>query len=171
MKNDVSLRCLARVAMVLELLLGVGAVGGGIALMAGPRGEILPLPLSALDGSPFADYFAPGMILFVILGLGSLGAALVAWKRRSLAPLLAVGAGCALLIWIVVEIAIIGYSNHPPLQALYLGLGVVMTLVGAAWLRLARRKKSSSRGRFSGTTSKLTLRGEPRAAARWGGRR
>jgi hypothetical protein len=47
-------------AIALELLLGVGAVGGGIALMAGPNGEILPLPVSALGGSPFANYFAPG---------------------------------------------------------------------------------------------------------------
>jgi hypothetical protein len=43
--------------------------------MAGPHGEILPLPVSALAGSPFADYFAPGVILFAVLGLAPLGAA------------------------------------------------------------------------------------------------
>jgi hypothetical protein len=132
------LRRLAKVAMVLEILLGVGAVGGGIALMAGPRGEILPLPMSALAGSPFADYFAPGAILFAVLGLGPLGAAVVAWRRRSTAPFLAFATGCALLIWLVVEIAVVGYSNDPPLQAAYLGLGVVLILVGAVWRRQAR---------------------------------
>ena len=110
---------------------------GGIALMAGPNGEIVPLPVRALAGSPFGDYFAPGAILFVILGLGPLGAALLAWRRHWSAPFLAVAVGGALLIWLVVEIAIVGYSNHPPLQPFYLGLGVVIALVGVGWVRQA----------------------------------
>lgn len=122
-------------AIVLEAFLGVGALGGGIALMAGPNGEILLLPESALAGSPFANYFAPGAILFVLLGIGPLVAAVLAWRRHPIAPLLACMAGGALLIWLTVQIAIIGYSNDPPLQAFYLGLGVVLTLVGIGWMR------------------------------------
>jgi hypothetical protein len=77
----------ATTAIGLEILLGVGAIGVGIALMAGPHGEILPLPVSALAGSPFADYFVPGAILLTILGVGPLGAAILArngatrWRR------------------------------------------------------------------------------------------
>jgi uncharacterized membrane protein len=126
---------LAATAIALEILLGIGAIGGGIALMAGPDGEILPLPVSALTGSPFADYFAPGAILFTILGLGPLGAALLAWRRHPVAPFLALAVGGALLIWLAVEIAIVGYANDPPLQPLYLGFGVVIALVGVVWLR------------------------------------
>jgi hypothetical protein len=99
---------LAWSAMVLEIFLGVGALGGGAALMLGPHGELLPLPVSALAGSPFADYFAPGAILFAILGLGPLGAAAFAWRRHSLAPVLALVVGIALLVWLVVEICIVG---------------------------------------------------------------
>ena len=58
----------AKAAVSLEILLSVGALGGGAALMLGPRGEILPLPLSALQGSPFESYLVPGLILFSILG-------------------------------------------------------------------------------------------------------
>jgi membrane protease YdiL (CAAX protease family) len=126
---------LAAAAIALETFLGVGAVGGGIALMAGPNGEILPLPVSALTGSPFANYFAPGAILFLVLGLGPLAAAVLAWRRHPVAPFLTFGVGGALLIWLVVEIAVVGYTNDPPLQALYLGLGVVITLVGVSWMR------------------------------------
>ena len=125
----------AAAAIALEILLGVGAVGGGLALMAGPNGEILPLPVSALSGSPFANYFAPGLILFTILGIGPLGAAILAWRRHPVAPLLTLAVGCALLIWLGVEIVIVGYSNDPPLQAWYLGLGVAISLVGAGWMR------------------------------------
>jgi hypothetical protein len=55
---------LAKVALALEIFLSVGALGGGGALMLGPKGEIIPLPLSALKGSPFETFFAPGLILF-----------------------------------------------------------------------------------------------------------
>lgn len=127
----------AAAAIGLEAFLCVGALGGGIALMAGPNGEIIPLPVRALAGSPFRNYFAPGAILFAILGLGPLAAAVLAWRRHRAAPFLAFGVGCALLIWLIVEIAIVGYSNNPPLQTFYLGLGIVMTLVGVGWVRQA----------------------------------
>jgi hypothetical protein len=59
--------------VVLEVLLSIGALGGGLVLMIAPRGEIMPLPLSALAGSPFDTYFVPGLILFSVLRLGPLG--------------------------------------------------------------------------------------------------
>lgn len=127
----------AAAAIVLEIFLGVGAVGGGLALMAGPNGEILPIPVSALSGSPFANYFVPGAVLFTILGIGPLGAAVLAWRRHPAAPLLTLAVGGALLIWLVVEIVVVGYSNDPPLQALYFGLGIVISLVGVSWMRQA----------------------------------
>jgi hypothetical protein len=122
-------------AIALELVLGVGALLGGGALVVGPHGEILPLPVSALEGSPFASYFIPGMILFAILGVAPIVVAMLSLRRSSIAPLLALGVGGALVIWIAVEIAIVGYSNQPPLQIIYLALGVVMTMVAGAWVR------------------------------------
>jgi hypothetical protein len=101
--------------------------------------------LSALKSSPFDSYFVPGLILFGILGLGPLVAAALAWRRHSLAPLSAAVVGVALLTWVAVEIATIGYSNEPPLQAFYLLLGVVITLVGLGLLREVGRSRSASR--------------------------
>jgi hypothetical protein len=125
---------LAKSAFSLEIALCVGALGGGAALILGPRGEILPLPMSALQGSPFNSYRIPGLILFSVLGLGPLGAAFLVWRRHELAPIAAFIAGAALLIWVAVQIAIIGYSNEPPLQPLYLVLGAALTAVGLGWL-------------------------------------
>jgi len=67
---------LAVSAIGLELFLGVGAIGGGAALMLGPRGEIIPLPVSALAGTRFGTYLVPGLILFTVLGVRPLGAAI-----------------------------------------------------------------------------------------------
>ena len=138
----------ARVAIALEVFLGIGALGGGALLVLGPHGEILPLPVLALAGSPFADYSVPGAILFIVIGLGPLAAAVLTWRRHRLAPLLACATGEALIIWLAVEIAIVGYTNKPPLQAFYLALGVVIALVGIHWLRLTR---SPGQGQWTGT--------------------
>ena len=121
-------------SLVLEVVLSIGALAGGLVLIVAPRGEIMPLPLSALAGSPFETYLGPGLILFTVLGLGPLIAARLAWIRHPLAPVAAVVVGAALLIWVAVEIAIIGYSNEPPLQAIYLAMGVAITGVALGWL-------------------------------------
>jgi hypothetical protein len=105
-----------------------------VILVIAPRGEILPLPLAALAGSPFDTYFVPGLILFGVLGFGPLVAARLAWLRHPLAPTAALIVGAGLLIWVAVEIAIIGYSNEPPLQAMYGLLGVAILLVAIRWL-------------------------------------
>ena len=140
------LGCLAVSAIGLEIFLGVGAIGGGAALMLGPRGEIIPLPISALAGTPFGSYLVPGLILFTVLGVGPLGAAALAWRRHPIAPSLALGVGLALLIWIAVQIALIGYSSDPPLQAVYLVLGFLIAFVGLGWLRqvgwISRRRSA-----------------------------
>ena len=124
----------AKGALALELVLSIGALAGGLILMIAPRGEILPLPLSALAGSPFDTYFVPGLILFGVLGFGPLVAARLAWRRHPLAPTAAFIVGAGLLIWVAVEVAIIGYSNEPPLQAIYGSLGVAIVLVACRWL-------------------------------------
>ncbi len=125
---------MAKAAVVVEVLLGVGALGGGLVLMIAPRGEIMPLPLSALAGSPFYTYFVPGFILFGVLGLGPLVAARLAWRRHPLAPTAAFIVGAGLLIWVAVEIAIIGYSNEPPLQAIYGIFRAAIVVVALRWL-------------------------------------
>jgi hypothetical protein len=128
-----SLSRFAKAAVCLEVFLSIGALGGGSALMLGPRGEIIPLPVSALKGSPFETYFAPGLILFCALGLGPLAAAELARRRHPLAPIAALAVGVALLIWMAVEVAIVGYGNRPPLQPFYFLLGAVITGVGLGW--------------------------------------
>ena len=125
---------LARTTIALEVFLAIGALAGGAALIMGPRGEIIPLRVADLTGSPFDTFLIPGVILFAVLGIGPLVAAALAWRRHPLAPLAGVVGGIGLLVWLGVEIAIVGYSNEPPLQPFYLLLGAAITLVGLGWL-------------------------------------
>ena len=65
----------------LLLILGVGAVGGGIALIFGVGGENM-LPDAYLDDLPLVtSWVVPGLILGVGFGLGSLITAYGVWRR------------------------------------------------------------------------------------------
>lgn len=60
----------ARNILLIELgFLGLGAIAGGGALIISPTGELLGMPLSMLEKSPFSNFFIPGIILFLVLGV------------------------------------------------------------------------------------------------------
>jgi hypothetical protein len=49
--------------------LGVGALFGGGALIISPSGELLGMPLSMINDSPFTNFLIPAIFLFTFLGL------------------------------------------------------------------------------------------------------
>jgi hypothetical protein len=57
------------ILLILLGFLGLGAIGGGSALIISPSGKLLGMPLSMLAESPFNSFFVPGIILFSVLGL------------------------------------------------------------------------------------------------------
>jgi hypothetical protein len=94
----------------LAFLLGfiaLNAFAGGYLGMSGATG----VPRDWLDGSPFHTYFAPGLILFVVVGGSCLAASVAVWRRRRLARTAALGAAGVLLAWLAVELVIIGYVS------------------------------------------------------------
>lgn len=66
-----SLRRTRRALLGLDLFLGCTAVAGGVALLLG----WLTPPLDLLQGSPFADYTVPTLLLTVVVGGCGLSAA------------------------------------------------------------------------------------------------
>lgn len=121
---------------LLQLLVGVAALAGGGSLLAAPDGGALGLELAALDGSPFVNYWIPGLALFVIIGLGSIfGAGLSALGRRRAGDI-ATALGVLLMSWIALQVAWIGAVHW--LQPLFFVLGAVEA--GLGWgVRAASR--------------------------------
>ena len=113
--------------------LGIGALAGGIALASKPDGSVMQFPLSLLDGSPFTDYFIPGLILGGLFGVGSLAVAGLGVRGWHVAPFIAFAIGCAQMIWIVVELAVIKELSflHPTMFAV--GLGIAAASVKWGW--------------------------------------
>jgi hypothetical protein len=90
---------------VIEACIGLGAIGGGIALLIGAMGQWLPVAF--LQGTPFRDYSIPGLILTVVVGGGMLLAAATQFIQREWAVLLSAAMGLILIGWEIVEVAII----------------------------------------------------------------
>jgi len=104
----------------------LSGIGGGIALVVDPSGAFLGLPTGLLDGSPFNDYRVPGLILLLLLGVFPAVVSFALWRRRRWSWPGALLTGTALVIWIVVEVILIGYQARPPLQLIYGLLGILI---------------------------------------------
>lgn len=120
-----------RLLLGLLLFQGASALFGGAMLVLDPSGAALDLPVALLGGSPFGSYRVPGVILFAVLGVGPCFVAYAVWSGRSWARTGSVLAGLALVTWIGVQLALIGYQPWPPppwpsLQVVYGAIGVAI---------------------------------------------
>jgi hypothetical protein len=111
--------------IVIEAVVALNAFGGGIYGMSGAPN----VPKEWLEGSPFKDHFFPALILFVAVG-GSMSAAAIAaaLAGREWAAVFGLIAALILLDWIVVQIAIMGYTSS--LQPLFFAVGLVILALG-----------------------------------------
>lgn len=123
--------------LLLLVFQGVSALYGGAALVWDPTGGLLGMPPALLDESPFETFLLPGLLLFSMLGVFPLVAFWGVWRESLWALPASLVVGLGLLIWLAVQIALIGYQPDPPLQALY---GVVGSLIviSAVLVRSAR---------------------------------
>src|ERR1700693_3452031 len=129
---------LGRLATVLEIFLGIGALFGGIQFILAPDGHLLGVPLSMLAGTPFHTFLVPGLLLFTFVGLGPMVAAALTARRRAIGPLARFAVGLTLMVWITVEMVI--FAGVTSLfWAFYLVLGTVIAAVGVAWSRTTGR--------------------------------
>jgi hypothetical protein len=125
---------IARLAVALEIFLGVGALFGGGALILAPDGHLLGMPTTLLAGSPFPSFLVPGIILFTVVGLVPLLAAAITVRRQSFAPLAAVAVGLTLIGWVSVEMVVLAGPGSLA-WTLYLLLGACIAAIGVAWWR------------------------------------
>lgn len=125
---------IARLAIALEIFLGLGALFGGGAFILGPDGHLLGMPTKLLAGSPFTSYLIPGIILFTFIGIAPLLSAAITVRRRAFAPLAAVAVGLTLIGWVSVEMVVLAGPGSLA-WALYLVLGTSIAGIGVAWWR------------------------------------
>lgn len=94
-----------------------------------PSGAHLELSAELLKHSPFSDFRIPGVILFSILGIFNLVAAVAVIARWRLYSMASVCQGILLIGWIAVQMWMLREVNA--LQLIFAGTGVLLVVLGA----------------------------------------
>jgi len=123
-------RHIESVGLTTLLVIGtISAIGGGIGLLGGG----ITFPLDWLDGSPFASYTIPGIILAIVVGGSQLLGAIavgrdIEWSRAATAF-----AGTIMMGWIASEVLIVGSNGVLmfSLQAIYFSVGMIELALAA----------------------------------------
>ena len=125
--------------IVIEAIIGLGALGGGITILTGAFDQWLLL--AWLQDTPFSDYTIPGLILLIVVGGGMLLAAATVFVQREWAVLLSAVMGLVMIGFEVFEVAIIDRNTQAIIpstlgqQALMSGLGlVIFGLASYLWM-------------------------------------
>ena len=121
---------LRTLAIVLLFINSISAFAGGIGLMLDPSGEMMQLPLEWLEHTPFSDFFIPGFILLVFIGIFSLAVGFLTIFKVKRYPYFIIFEGLVLIIWLTVEIIMIKFF-FAPLHLSYYAVGI--GLVGCGW--------------------------------------
>ena len=125
--------------IIIEFFNGLSGLAGGYGLISDPTAASLGMEQAWLEGTPFNNYFIPGIILFVFNGLGNTVAAVLSIRKHRYYPVFALFFGAGMMIWIISQVAFIGYKNF--LQPLYFSTGLIQTLLG---IILIQNKKNHS---------------------------
>lgn len=121
----------------IQLFVALGALPVGYIMLIDPSGESNKLSVDILSNSPFSDFFIPGLVLFVVNGVGSLLAAVFSLGRKNAAARFGVLTGLLLIGWLLFQIYWIGF--YPVQQLTFLGVGISEVYLG---YRLGRNVKS-----------------------------
>jgi hypothetical protein len=137
-------RILKRILSILVGFQGLSGLAGGFGLILDPTGELLGLTQDWLVNTIFDTYLIPGVILFFVLGIFPTLCYIGMWKQRAWAVTGSFLTGIALIIWIAVEIFMIGYHISPPLQLIYGIVGILIAFISSI-LIIKETKKGTTR--------------------------
>ncbi len=127
---------------MLQAFVALGALPCGVLLMISPDGSALKMSLAMLRGSPFTSFFWPGLLLFAVNGIGQTAAAVLSFRGHRLAGPAGAVMGLGLMIWIFVQVSLIGGGHW--LQYLYFALGTAEVSLAVLLLSSADKKGRAS---------------------------
>lgn len=116
-----------KIILIITLLFNaVSALFGGMSMIISPNGKLMKLDIDWLQYSPFENFLFPGMILFTVLGLGSLICVILILIKKKYGLLLSISEGFATIIWIVVQIIMIRETHYLHLIYGLVGLTILI---------------------------------------------
>lgn len=107
----------------IQVFVAVGALPAGWSMITTPDGSGLGMSTELLAGSPFTDFFIPGILLFAGNGLLQVLGAVFSFGKSKYAGILGIGLGLFLLVWILVQVYYMGFTFF--LQPLFFGVAII----------------------------------------------
>lgn len=128
--KNVSGIIVARVcAIVLLVSVGITAMVGGAALVLDPSGQSMDMNIEGLAGTMFESYRAPGIILFLALGVLGLSVALLTMGNYTNHPILILYQGIILTGWIMAQLYLLPFTHY--LHGVCGIAGIMLLLLGS----------------------------------------
>ncbi|WP_240343267.1 hypothetical protein [Paenibacillus sp. ALJ109b] len=130
--------------IMMQGLLGIGAMVGGGALIIDPSGKLVNMPDSLLEHSPFGSFLIPGIILLLVLGVmpmiiaisllrrthSEIGEKLNLYSNKYWGWTFSLYTGFALIIWIMIQVYWIQHVSVIHLAYFAWGVGIqIVTLL------------------------------------------
>lgn len=113
---------------ILQSIIAVGAIIGGIGMCMDPSGRADGIPLKLLHDSPFKDYWYPGLFLLIVHGIGNILSAIISFAKKPVSGIFGMAMGSLLILWISMQLIWIGYYNA--LQPAFIVFGAAQVLLG-----------------------------------------
>jgi hypothetical protein len=112
---------------MLICLIALTAIFSGLMMVSSPDGKTMSLPLALLNGTPFKNFFIPGLLLATIVGGINLLAAFYNIRRHPNRYNWAAAGGVTICGWIILQMIIIQTIHW--LHFIYLGIGLLIILI------------------------------------------
>ncbi|AFM13146.1 hypothetical protein [Turneriella parva] len=110
---------------ILQFFVALGALAAGAMFILEPSGRLLQTPPEMLRATPFGNFLLPGIILFTVNGVGQAIAGYLTLRRHRHAGIVGGIFGLGLIIWIFVQVTLIGGGAW--IQNLYFVFGIFET--------------------------------------------
>ncbi len=115
-----------RSLFTLHVFVGIGAIFGGLAAILNPE-QPLGASVEMLKNSPFKNFLIPGIILFTIIGLGNICAAMGICFKSKFQGYSSSVVSLALAIWIIVQCLIISSIHF--LHIIFFIIGLIKIIL------------------------------------------
>ena len=112
-----------KICLFIHLLVGSGAMAGGLAAITDPHNPMGANAAEMLKYSPFSNFLIPGLLLFCVIGLGNIFAALSFLRNWKLRAFISGFFASALILWIFVQCVML--QGVVVLHIIFIIIGVI----------------------------------------------
>lgn len=95
----------------IALITAFNAFPAGLAFVLKPDGSLMGMSTNLFRLPLFADFLIPGLFLLIVIGGSQLLAAIWLIKQHKHALAFSLYAGLMLVVWIVIQLIILGYTS------------------------------------------------------------